>query len=323
MSPRALVTCGVPQGSILGPLLFSLYINDLPLVNQMVKWNLYADDTAITASANSRDELVVVLNDVLSQVSEWFCYNRLSLNVKKTQFMVFGTRQMLSRQENIEIVFEEHVLKPVNSVKYLGITLDSHLTFHEHVASICNRTVGKIKLLGRISGFIPQQTNLMLYKTLILPIFDYCDFVWDCVNQQDSQTLQKLQNMALKNVLQVDRLTPTDYVHQTLNMPYLHIRRKQHTASMMYKVQNQLVPTGLQGMFEHVQNTSGRVTRQSESNNFHIPRRRLELGKRCFSHRGPVVWQYTPEILKSAPSYKAFCTGIRELWRVDGDLGIT
>ncbi len=163
----------------------------------------------------------------------------------------------------------------------------------------------------------------MLYKTLILPIFDYCDFVWDCVRQQDSQTLQKLQNMVLKNVLQVERLTPTDFVHQTLNMPYLHMRCKQHTADMMYKVHNQLVPARVQDMFEHVQDTSNCVTRQSQSNNFGISRHRLEMGKRYFSHRGPVVWQHTPEILKAAPSYKAFCTEIRELWKVDGDLEIT
>ena len=183
--------------------------------------------------------------------------------------------------------------------------------------------MGKIKLLGRISGSIPQATNLMLYKTLILPIFDYCDFVWDCLSQQDSLTLQKLQNMALKNILQVDRQASTEFIHKTLNLPYLHVRRKQHTAGMMYKVNNGLIPTSLQNLFEHVQNNAPRITRQSQSDNFRVPRCRLNLGKRCFRHRGPVIWQHTPDILKSAPSYKAFCTGIRELWKVDGDLGIT
>ena len=186
--------------------------------------------------------------------------------------MLFGTRQVLSHLENIEIKFEEHTRKLVNTAKYLGITLDSLLTFKEHVASVSGRTVGKIKLLGRISGFIPQQTNLMLYKTLILPIFDYCDFVWDCLSQHDAQTLQKLQNMALKNVPQVDQLTLMIAVHETVALPYLHIRQKQHTAGMMYKVSNDQVPEGVKILFRHVQNVSTRITRQSQSNNFCIPR---------------------------------------------------
>ena len=129
--------------------------------------------------------------------------------------------------------------------------------------------------------------------------------------------------MALKNVLQVDRQTLTEFIHKTLNLPYLHVRRKQHTVDMMYKVNNGLILTSLQNLFEHVQNNAPRITWQSQSNNFRVPCCGLNLGKRCFRHRGPVIWQQTPDILKSAPSYKAFCTGTCELWKVDGDLGIT
>ncbi len=98
------------------------------------------------------------------------------------------------------------MLKVVNKARYQGIILDPLLSFKEHVAHICNKTVGKIKLLGRILGFIAKLMNLMLYKTLTLPIFDYCDFVWDSLSPRDTMTLQKLQNMALENVFHLHKL---------------------------------------------------------------------------------------------------------------------
>ena len=92
---------------------------------------------------------------------------------------------------------------------------------------------------------------------------------------------------------------------------------------MMYKVDRGEVPAAVFDLFYYMQADCTRLTRQSVSNNYCIPKRRLEQGKRCITHRGPVIWQCVPEILKAAPSYKSFCLVIRELWKVDGDLGIT
>ncbi len=213
------VICGVPQGSILGPLLFTLYINELPLLLQNFKSNLYADDTAVTVTGCSNEEITSKLERVLDLVSIWFSFNKLSLNYKKTEFMVFGTPQMCRRNTIQSVKFNDESISRADSIKYLGMKLDPCLTFKEHVnLYVKGKTLGKIKLLGKVCLYIRPSTALMLYKSLILPIFDYGDIIYNCISQSDSKTLQVLQNMAFKFILGVPLLTPAVYIHQELEM---------------------------------------------------------------------------------------------------------
>ncbi len=121
-------------------------------------------------------------------------------------------------------------------MKYLGMKLDPSLTFKEHVNYVKGKTLGKIKLLGKVSSYIKSSTALMLYKSLILPIYDYGDIIYNCLSLADSKTLQVLQNMAFKFILGVPLLTPTAYIHRELEMSTLQERRTQHSATLMYQV---------------------------------------------------------------------------------------
>ena len=123
ISGPLLVTCGVPQGSILGPLLFSLYINDLPFYLP-VKCNLYADDTAITIQGTACADFQDKFNNHISTLVTWFRQNQLSLNTKKTKVMLFGTRHMLSSYENFSLCIEGQIIERVLSFKYLGVKVD-------------------------------------------------------------------------------------------------------------------------------------------------------------------------------------------------------
>ncbi len=172
ISNKASVNCGVPQGSILGPLLFTLYINDLPSVVPDINMNLYADDTAITVCGHSSVEIEWKLNQTLKLVAAWFSYNKLSLNLNKTNFMLFGTHQTCKKYNNVMIRFGETNIKRVEELKYLGMMLDPQLTFSAHVNYIRKKTLGKIKLLGRLSYVISQNLAASLYTSLILPIYD-------------------------------------------------------------------------------------------------------------------------------------------------------
>ena len=167
----------------------------------------------------------------MTTVSKWFRHNKLSVNYSKTKYMLFaGTSRKLENMNRCLQVGNEQVER-VNTYKYLGVKLDQTLNFSAHIEYIRTKTIGKIRLLGKIAPILDQKTSIYLYRSLVLPIFDYADFVWDCLSQQDTLTLQKLQNMALRNILNVPRLTPTEHIHTQLNQDKLDTRRKKHTAS--------------------------------------------------------------------------------------------
>ena len=129
--------CGVPQGSILGPLLFLIYINDLPNCLPAAAPRMFADDTNITLSAKTLTDLQQALTRELSNLSCWLKANKLRLNVAKTELMIIGSRQRLSVQnEDVEVRIDDQIIKRVGHTKSLGVTIDAHLTWCRHVEEI-------------------------------------------------------------------------------------------------------------------------------------------------------------------------------------------
>ena len=170
------ITCWYSTGSILGPLLFSIYMNDLPNVVQICELNLYADDMEMHCSDANLASTECDLQQDIQSVNSWLCVNLLTLNITKSNVMLTGCRQRL-RNHDLCITVDGKQLSCVSSVKYLGLHIDENLSWHQHTANVVQRVYSRIHCLNRLRP-LPIELLAKLYRVFVLPILDYCDVVW-------------------------------------------------------------------------------------------------------------------------------------------------
>ena len=181
LSSTLTINCGVPQGSILGPLLFLIYINDLPNCLNEGSPRMYADDTNISFKSKNLVELQDCMNTELESLNTWLEVNKLSLNIAKTEFMVTGSRQRLATHGNLDLVVfvDNKRIKRVSSSESLGLTIDENLNWCKHIDNISKKVSSGIGALKRMRSFIDKETAIKVYQGLIEPYLTYCASVWD------------------------------------------------------------------------------------------------------------------------------------------------
>ena len=170
------VTCGVPQGSVLGPLLFLLYINDLPNISNHLKFYLFADDTNIYYESKDLKTLQYTMNKELEKLYEWLCINRLSLNISKTNFIVFHAKN--KPKQPVTILINNKAIDETDHVKYLGILIDSKLTFKKHVEELRKKISRSIGVLYKLRPFVTTKILSNVYYAIVYPFLLYGITIW-------------------------------------------------------------------------------------------------------------------------------------------------
>ena len=209
------IQMGVPQGSILGPILFSLYINDLPKISSKMTCLLYADDTAIILNDKNPIELQKIIDDILPLLSRWLSANYLSLNMSKTYFQYYNNGCTTTP---IHVIINDTIIMEKEEILYLGVTIDKSLKFSSHIKNVARIISRNIGVISRIRYFINTKNTYILYNAMILPYLNYCCLLWGINYASQLNRLVILQKRAVRLIMRVYPPASSEPIFQQFNI---------------------------------------------------------------------------------------------------------
>ena len=292
-NPQSTIT-GVPQGSILGPLLFVLLMNDIECGIKKCKIFLYADDAVLFASNKDSSIIEQDLNSDVIHIGSWFNDNNLVINLKegKTEFMMFGSPQKIKKSTEVKIVFNNSTVTETRTYKYLGVLFDKSLNYAAHLDKVYKKASGRIKLLSRIRCDLNPYAAEMIYKMMVAPIIYYCSNIF---LGNSMLRFQKLHERAYRIVY-----------HNKNEHKWLTIQNEMNRRCVVdvFKCLNKIrTPNVFDNYFSrtaHGMNTRG------NNNLITVPKVRTEIGKKSFSFQGTVIFNKLPRAIREEISYTKF-----------------
>ena len=310
--PR-LISYGVPQGSILGPALFNIYINDLPSVPKVGSLECYVDDSQLYLSFPVRDTTLAAdqLTEDLRNIAAWCCKNSLLINPDKTKLLVLGTPQMLMKiPDDLSITLLSKKIIPSKSAKNLGVTMDCSLTYDEHVTQVTSKCIGSLCQINRVKYLFDRRTLITIINSLVFSKLFYCSSVWANTTKKNIELLQTVQNFAARIVSgtrKFDHVTPI--LKQLQWLPIIK-QLAVRDATMVFKCLNGLAPPYLCQRFKTRSEVHNCNTRNRDR--LHIPLRRTAAGQRAFTFRGQKLWNSLPDEFQSITNLDVFKVKIKQ-----------
>lgn len=306
-SSQSLIRSGVPQGSILGPLLFLIFINDMPQFISRSKDMMYADDINLFSAHQSVQFIEEALNVDSLAAYNWGLSNDMVLNPKKCSSMLISSQQKKARSKqdtHLNIKIRNDIIPSVPSTKLLGVVIDSNITWNEQIGNIHNHIARNLFLLKQIKYYLSIADRKTFYNSFILPYFDYCCVIWGNCSKHLLFDIIKLQKKAARLILDKDITTPSKKLFSELSWMPIQERISYHYSLQVFKCLNGLAPEQLQNLFTPTNAIHCHNTRSATTNNLHIGPKHT----RSFTHLGAKSWNNLPFSVRNSKTIAAFKT---------------
>jgi len=287
------INCGVPQGSILGPLLFIIYINDIANVTHMFKPLLYADDTTLIASLNHvSSDNIDRLNNELQAVNNWLKVNRLSLNIAKTKAMLFHTPQ--KKVIYPDLFINETRIKFVKNFNFLGFVIDEHLSWNCHIDAVSKKVSKIVGIMSKIKNEVNSDALLNIYNALVLPHLNYGLMAWGW----KSDRLFTLQKRAVRVIAKSHHRAHTTNIFQKLNILKMKELCALQEYKFCYKFHHALLPHYYISQINSKLETKKHIYDTRNDTIFRLPAVRHNFATHCISYTYPYILNNMPTNIK-------------------------
>ena len=281
---------------------------------------MFADDCCVYESGKNISELKPAFQNSVNEAGSWYTNNNLPINIPKSMCMLSGPDHALHRlsdeEKTINISLNNEPLTQVTDSPYLGIIVDNSLKWNLHVMKLCKRVSSKLSLLNRLRKFIDKNTLLSIYKSIIQPNIDYAISIWGYSSKSNKDLITRLQHRAARIIcgnMDFINVRGEDLVKQ-LGLQSIEKRRNYFTATLMYKIANEIAPKRLIDSFINANDTHDRTSRSSTNYTFQVPEPNFEFYRNSPKYQCTLLWNSLPPQLINARDIDTFKAMYKEMY---------
>ena len=305
LSNQQPVESGVPQGSILGPLLFIITTNDISDALKQYDISIYADDMQILVKGTEMKTMQTELETAIKQANQYYNKNSLLCNPTKTEVIIFGTEKQLKKKKMLQIQVEGEnekgeneikTLKGEKHMKILGIYLDQNLNWNKQTSFTKQKATNSIRMLHRINYCLPRKQQRILYNSLVVPHFSYGDIIWSNLSQTNSRKLQLAQNFAAKSMLGAKKHSSSTEALKKLELIPLYQKRQIHLAVHVKKSLEGHTSDNIKNLYQSQVNNN--ITRAGTRGDLTYPKHKLEQYSKGPFYSSIKTWNSLPPNLR-------------------------
>ena len=303
------VSSGVPQGSILGPVLFIIFTNSLAKDLQKYKLSSYADDTQVIISAGSPKDMKEAIEEVMRIAQEWYTSHSLLNNLTKTEIMIVTSKKNQKKYQELEYNIEENgktnKIKGTEKMKILGVWIDEDINWNKQISTMKAKAFNNARNLCRVNNLLPMKTKIQLYNSYVASQLSYADVIWGGCSQENKKKLQRVQNFSLRSMTGKS----STEARNNLNFLSLEEKRNVHYGVYTYKLLNGLAPENQTKILDQHRATSKRIAEQGL---LKPPLHKTQQFEMSTLYKGIDVWNRIPQEIKAIKTVSEFKTKLQK-----------